>query len=80
MENVLTSLSLTKDLEKKIKDLAQRRGQTKNSLIQEALRDFILRQELEPIERKMQAKARASGVETDEDVVELIHEVRRQKK
>lgn len=79
METISSSVSLTQDLEEKVKALAKARGQTKNGLIQEALRQYVLRQELEPIEKKMQARARAIGIESDEDVVALVHETRRRK-
>lgn len=79
MENIASSISLPSELEEKIKRLARERGQTKNSLIQEAMRQFIEKKEIEEIERKMQAKARTLGIESDEDVVELIHHLREEK-
>ncbi|MBI2336285.1 MAG: ribbon-helix-helix protein, CopG family [Deltaproteobacteria bacterium] len=79
MESILTSLSLPKNLEIKIKKLAKSRGQPKSKLIQEALFQYVQRQELEEIERKMQQKARQLGIESDEDVVEMIHELRKSK-
>ncbi|MBI2982469.1 MAG: ribbon-helix-helix protein, CopG family [Deltaproteobacteria bacterium] len=78
MENIVTSLSLPRDMEEKLREFARLRGQTKSRLIQEALRDYLQRKEIEPIEQKMQAKARAMGIESDDDVVALIHKVRHQ--
>lgn len=80
MENMVSSISLPRSLEEKIREFAKKRGQTKSSLIQEAIRDYLQRVEIEPIERKMQARARAMGIESDEDVVDLIHEVRQRRR
>jgi predicted transcriptional regulator len=80
MENIASSISLPRDLELKLKDLAKNRGKSKNSLIQEALREYIERREIELIERKMQAKARSLGIESEEDVVALVRDLRKRSK
>ncbi len=77
MDSIVSTIALSHDLELQLKKVARQRGQTKTSLIQEAVREFLARQELTVIERKMQAKARSLGIESDEDVVSMIHEVRR---
>ena len=74
---MITTISLSKETDGKIRNLAKKMGQTKSSLIQQALRDFLQRKELEEVERKMQVRARAMGIETDDDVVALIQEVRK---
>jgi predicted transcriptional regulator len=80
MENVVSTVSFPQDLERKLKELAKTRGQPKNRLIQEAVQEYIERREVEVIERKMQAKARSLGIESEEDVAELIRSVRKRPK
>lgn len=77
MENIITSVVLPRSLEQRLKSYAQKRGKTKSGLIQEALWDYLERRDIEPIERKLQAKARSMGIESDADVVHLIHEARK---
>ena len=79
METVQSSLSLTKTLDEKVRALAKERGQTKNSLLQEAIRTYIERIDRIELEGKMQAIARSMGLNTEDDVVEFIHSVRKEK-
>lgn len=76
MENTVTSLSLPRELDEKLRQIAKRQGRPKSRLIQEALRDFLARKEIELIEQKMQAQARVLGIESDDDVVRLVHQIR----
>ena len=78
METIQSSLSLAKKLDQQLRQLAKERGQTKNGLIQGAIRDYIQRIDRIELERRMQAQARAMGINTEDDVVELIHSVRRE--
>ncbi len=80
MENIVSTVSFPRDLELKLKELAKNRGKPKNSLIQEAVREYIERREIELIERKMQAKARSLGIESEEDVAALVRSVRKRSK
>lgn len=77
METVQSSLSLTKTLDEKVRALAKERGQTKNGLLQEAIREYIEKKELLTLQKKLQAQARAMGINSEDDVVEMIHEMRR---
>lgn len=77
MENILTSISIPRDMDSKIKHLAKSAGRTKNSVIQDALNLYLQKQDLREIERELQAKARALGIESDEDVVGMIHQHRK---
>jgi len=79
MENIVSTISFPKDLEQKLKELSKNRGQSKNSLIQEAVREFIERREIEQIEKKMQAKARNLSIESEEDVASLVRDVRKRR-
>lgn len=80
MQTTASTISIPKDMDLKIRELASERGQTKNGLIQEALRYYLARLELEDVERKMQAKARALGITSDDDVVDMIHQARKKEK
>lgn len=77
MENIITSVSLPGELGKQLKQAAQESGETKSALIARALRDYLARQELLKIECKLQAQARVLGLKSEDDVVEMIHELRR---
>jgi len=76
MESKMTSLNLPVVLDEQIKKLAQDQGESKSSIIQEALRQYISRQHLFALEQKMQAKARQLKLESEDDVVSLIHKRR----
>jgi len=80
MENIQTSLTLPPQLDESLRNLAQQKGQTKNSLIQQAIMDYLERQSILNIEKKLQAQARLMGIESEEDVVRLTREIRRSKK
>jgi predicted transcriptional regulator len=80
MENIVSTVSFPQDLERKLKELAKNRGQPKNRLIQEAVQEYIERREIEVIERKVQAKARSLGIESEQDVAELVRSVRKRPK
>lgn len=80
MENIVSSVSFPQDLEQKLKEFAKNRGKSKNSLIQEAVREYLDRREIELIEQKMQAKARSLGIGSEEDVVALVRDVRKRSK
>lgn len=80
MENVVRSISLPRAVDEKVKAFARKQGQTRSRLIHEALLNYLQRKEIVAIEQKMQARARSMGIETDEDVVSLIHEVREVRK
>lgn len=77
MENIVSTISFPKDLEQKLKEISKHRGQSKNSLIQEAVREFIERRDIEQIEGKMQAKARSLGIESEADVSSLVRDIRK---
>lgn len=79
MENVSKSISISKDIDERLRSVARETGQTKNSLIQQALREFIENREILAIEKELQAKARALGIQTEDDVVDLIHDYRKNK-
>lgn len=80
MENIQTSLTLPPQLDLSLRHLARQKGQTKNSLIQQAVSDYVERQAILGMEKKLQAQARLMGIESEEDVVELIREVRNAQK
>ena len=80
MENVVSTLSLPKDLEKKVREYAKKNGQTKSGFIRQALTRYIDRQEIADTQRELQAKARAMGIRTEDDVVKLIHDFRREQR
>ncbi len=80
MENIVSTVSIPQDLEQKLKAFAKNRGQSKNSLIQEAVREYLERREIEIIEKKLQAKARSLGIGSEEDVVTLVRDVRKRSK
>lgn len=79
MENVSKSISISKEIDERLRSVARETGQTKNSLIQQALREFIENREILAIEKELQAKARALGIQTEDDVVDLIHDYRKNK-
>ncbi|MCE9624694.1 MAG: ribbon-helix-helix domain-containing protein [Deltaproteobacteria bacterium] len=80
MENIVSTISFPRELEQKLKEFAKSRGKPKNSLIQEAVREYLERREIELIERKLQARGRSLGIESEEDVVDLVRKVRKRSK
>lgn len=80
MENIQSSLTLPPQLDESLRHLARQKGQTKNSLIQQAVSDYVERQAVLDMEKKLQAQARSMGIESEEDVVGLIREVRNAQK
>ena len=80
MENIQSSISLPLRIEALLRAMAQQKGQTKNSLILEAVSHYLERQSLLEIEKKLQAKGRLLGIDSEEELVRLVRTVRNSRK
>lgn len=76
MNSIASSITLVPDIDRRLREIAKATGQSRNAIIQQALRDYFRGSLIAEIELKMQARARALGIESDEDVVALVREVR----
>ena len=69
-------MALSPELDRQLRVEAEATGQSRNAIIQLALRDYLRQRRLDDIELKMQARARILGIESDADVVELVRQTR----
>ncbi|OGQ06601.1 MAG: hypothetical protein A3G32_01760 [Deltaproteobacteria bacterium RIFCSPLOWO2_12_FULL_40_28] len=79
MNSIITTITLLPVLDKKIRELAKKKGQTKTSLIQEAISNYLERIEILEIEKKLQAKGRQLGLTSEEDVVHMVKQFRKER-
>lgn len=69
----IASLSISKDLNKKIARLSRLKGLTRSEMIREAVRQYLLREEVEAIRSKALIEAEArGGPYSDEDIFKKI--------
>ncbi|MBI3318129.1 MAG: ribbon-helix-helix protein, CopG family [Candidatus Omnitrophica bacterium] len=68
----LLSVSLPDLLAKDLKRLTKEMHLTRSEVVKLALRNFLIRYQLDTIRRRLVPKARAKGIFTEEDVFRMI--------
>lgn len=71
------SITLPADLEASLKRQAQKEHRTLSGIVQEASRYYLTIRAFETAQQKLAFQARRLGITTEEQVDELIHEIRR---
>jgi len=66
------SVSLTKDLKKKLEELSKSLQNSKSEIVKQALRQFFVKEEFKNLRGKMISEAKKRDIYTDEDVFEKI--------
>jgi predicted transcriptional regulator len=66
------SISLTKELKKKLEELSKNSQSSKSAIVKQALRQFFAKEEFANLRGKMVPKAEKRGIYTDEDVFEKV--------
>jgi metal-responsive CopG/Arc/MetJ family transcriptional regulator len=70
------SISFPSQLSKEVDKLAKAEHRTKSGFIQEAVRYYMERRRWRKLQRKISKRARAMGIETDDDIEALVDSVR----
>lgn len=73
------NVALPGDLLTAVADMAQTQGKTPDQLIEAATREYLARKEWDRVTRPIARRARELGI-TEDDVVDLIHEWRREQR
>jgi len=68
----IISVSLTKDLKKKLEELSKSLQNSKSEIVKQALRQFFAKEEFKNLRGKMIPEAKKRGIYTDEDVFEKV--------
>ena len=71
MRNVLT-ISLPKELQKKIDKIVKEKNCTRSDLVRESLKNYLFEIEFEKLRNKLIPKAQKQGIFTDEDVFKIV--------
>jgi CopG family transcriptional regulator/antitoxin EndoAI len=74
------SITLPAPMLEQAQAIARQENRTMSELVREALRQYQQQRRWERIAEIGQAAARRAGVRTEEDVVQLIHDWRKEKK
>jgi len=70
--STVISVDIPDDLRTALDEAARNTHQTQTELVREALRDYLFARSFASLREAMQAKARAQGVETDQDVFDRV--------
>lgn len=70
------SITLPAEMEKELQKVAKEEHRTLSGVLQEATRFYLNTKRWEALQKEISIKARAAGIQTEEDVVELIHKMR----
>jgi CopG family transcriptional regulator/antitoxin EndoAI len=73
------TIYLPPELLKKAEEVAKEESRNKSELVREALRQYIEKREWEKLQKYGMARSKEAGF-TEEDVEQLVHEYRRQKR
>jgi CopG family transcriptional regulator / antitoxin EndoAI len=76
----ILSFTLPAPMLQEARDLARQENRTMSELMREALRQYQRQRRMEIIAAVGQAAARAANVRTEEDVVDTIHQFRREQR
>ncbi len=71
-----TSITLPKPLEKDLKKIAKEEHRSLSGVIQEAARYYLNIRKFEALQRELSLKASYAGVQTEEELIRLIHGTR----
>ncbi|MBM4294348.1 MAG: ribbon-helix-helix protein, CopG family [Deltaproteobacteria bacterium] len=74
----LVSISILPELLAEAEKLAKEENRTRSELIREALRRYISERRWQKLTQYARLKAAEAGIETEEDVLRLIDEYRRE--
>ena len=72
----VTSLSLPAEVLKRVELIAKETHRTRSELIQEAVLEYVQRHEWHKMQKEAASYAAAKGVRTEEDVENLVREIR----
>lgn len=72
------SITLPSPMLEEARDLAKHENRTMSELVREALRQYQKQKRWETLATLAQSSARAAGVRSEEDVVDAIHQFRRE--
>lgn len=70
------SISFPSQLSKEVEKLAKAEHRTKSGFIQEAVRYYLESRRWKKLQRKIVGRARAMGIESEDDVESLVDSVR----
>ncbi len=76
----ILSITLPSPMLREARDLARQENRTMSELMREALRQYQRQRRIELMSAFGQATARVAGIQTEEDVVDAIHQFRRGQK
>lgn len=70
--STVISVDVPEDIRAALDAAARSTHRTQAELVREALRDYLFAQSFASLREAMQAKARAQGIETDQDVFDRV--------
>lgn len=70
--STVISVDIPDDLRTALDEAMQSTHRTQAELVREALRDYLFAQSFASLREAMQARARAQGIETDQDVFDRV--------
>jgi predicted transcriptional regulator len=71
------SVTIPVELAEKLSKMQDERKKNYSSIVTEALNQYILKEEIADIRKSMSASAMKAGIFTEEDVIKVVHEVRK---
>lgn len=76
MQSFTMSVSLPKTLKKEMDHICRDEHRSKSGLVQEALRHYVEMKKWSRLQREISVKARKLGIVSEDDVEDLVDEVR----
>lgn len=76
-KSFITSISFPKAIAEEIEEVAKKEQKTKSGVVQDAVRQYLELRKWQKAQIELSARARKMGISSEEDIEELVDEVRR---